>query len=344
MQGLIVFSLAFITVSLAMYILIAGQSFFIPFLIALVIAYLIIAVGEMFGKLQIAGRSMPRFMSFAAAIFLIGGAMYFVGQMVGNNVVTVMETAPIYQAKMQALIQRVFTFFEWPIPDFARKFREFDFSSILTQIVFVMTDVAGRTGMITVYVLFMLLEYHYFDQKIMAVFQTEEGKKSARKMMTKISKQMKSYIVIKTLLSTLTALLSYGVMVFVGVDFADFWAFLIFILNFIPTIGSIIATAFPCLLTLIQFGTLAPFLAVTLMLVSIQFVIGNVIEPRVMGKQFNLSGLVIIIFLTLWGQIWGVIGMLLCVPLLMMLSIILSNFPKMRPIAILLSQTGKLDD
>jgi len=129
---------------------------------------------------------------------------------------------------------------------------------------------------------------------------------------------------------------------FVGVDFASFWAVLIFLLNFIPTIGSIIATAFPSVLTLVQFDTLGPFVITITILSAIQFCIGSLVEPKLMGNRLNLSPIVILLSLGLWGSIWGIPGMFLCVPITVILMIVCSYFPDTRPIAVLLSGNGKV--
>jgi predicted PurR-regulated permease PerM len=245
---------------------------------------------------------------------------------------------------METLIHWFFNKLERPVPDLSKFFSEFDMGTIVTQVVIVVKDIAGGAGIITVYVIFILMEYHFFDRKVVALFQTEAGKESARQILKKIGSQIQSYLRIKTLISLVTALAAYLIMRLVGVDFAEFWAFCIFFLNYIPTIGSIIATIFPCLLTLLQFDSLWPFAIVTTSLVSIQFIIGNIIEPRIMGSHFNLSGLVILLSLMVAQEMWGVVGMLLSVPLLMIIMIILSNFPATRPISILLSQTGELEE
>ncbi len=129
----------------------------------------------------------------------------------------------------------------------------------------------------------------------------------------------------------------------VGLDFAEFWALLIFFLNYIPNIGAIVATAFPSLLALIQFQNWLPFIIITSALTTIQFIVGNLIEPRYLGKSLNLSPLVMLIALAVWGAIWGVIGMFLAVPITVMMIIIFAHFEKTRGLAILLSQDGLIN-
>ena len=127
-----------------------------------------------------------------------------------------------------------------------------------------------------------------------------------------------------------------------GVDYAVFWSFLIFLLNFIPTIGSLIATTFPAILAFIQFGDFKPVLTVIILIGIVQFLIGNILEPRIMGRSLNLSALVVLLSLALWGTLWGVVGMFLCVPITVTLMIIFSNFEKTLPFAIMLSANGNV--
>jgi predicted PurR-regulated permease PerM len=155
-----------------------------------------------------------------------------------------------------------------------------------------------------------------------------------------MGRDIQSYILIMTFVSTLTAILSYGVMVAVGLEHAAFWAFLIFILNFIPTIGSIIGTALPSLYGLLQFGDFKPFLILLAAIGVIQFLIGNILQPRLSAKTLNLSQFVVILSLFVWGAMWGIVGMFLAVPITAILMIVFANFPSTRVLAAALSESG----
>ena len=146
----------------------------------------------------------------------------------------------------------------------------------------------------------------------------------------------------KTVVSLLTAIVSYVVLVFVGVDFAAIWALLVFFLNFIPTIGSIIGAVFPSLLALVQFDTLTPFLIVAIGLGGTQFIIGNIIEPAYMGRSLNLSSFMILLALSFWGLVWGLAGMFLAVPMMVMTGIVCAQFDGLRWVSVILSTDGKL--
>ncbi|MDP5038852.1 MAG: AI-2E family transporter, partial [Candidatus Gracilibacteria bacterium] len=162
-------------------------------------------------------------------------------------------------------------------------------------------------------------------------------------MLGRIKKNIKTYFLIKAFVSFLTAVLSYIVMKIFGLDFALFWSMLIFFLNFIPNIGSIIAVFFPIVLSLIQYDTIYPFIFISAFLVGIQVLIGNIVEPKFMGNKLNLSPLVILISLGFWASIWGIVGMMLCVPLMVIINIILAQFESTRGLAILMSKNGEIE-
>jgi len=157
-----------------------------------------------------------------------------------------------------------------------------------------------------------------------------------------IKKDIKTYFVIKTLISLATGITSYIIFISFGVDFALFWAFLIFLLNYIPTIGSIIAVIFPVIFSLLQFESWTITIFLGIFLTGTQMFYGNFLEPKLQGNRLNLSPLIIIFSLLFWGQIWGVVGMLLCVPIMVMINIVLAHIPATRPIAILLSEQGNV--
>jgi predicted PurR-regulated permease PerM len=227
-------------------------------------------------------------------------------------------------------------------PNIKEIFAQINLSSYLQNIGGTVRSLVSRTGIIILYLIFLLLEQRTFTAKMHGLVRDPDRLEEVLGLMEKIRSDIRSYIGIKVLTSAATALLSYAVLSFVGVDFASFWAVLIFFLNFIPTIGSIVATAFPSVLALVQFDTLGPFVITASVLTGLQFCIGSLLEPRLMGNRLNLSPIVILLSLGLWGSIWGIPGMFLCVPITVIMVIIFSYFPETRPAAILLSGTGEL--
>ena len=187
-----------------------------------------------------------------------------------------------------------------------------------------------------------MLEQGTFKRKIKAIFPEQENRNSIMSILSHAQDDIQTYLWIKTVTSTLTGLISYFVLLAAGVDFAAFWAFTIFLLNFIPTIGSIVATLCPALLALIQFDTVSQFFIVLIGVGFIQLMVGNFLEPKLMGNTLNVSPFVVMMSLTLWGSIWGIAGMFLSVPITVVMLIVFAHFKNTRYIAILLSGDGDL--
>ena len=197
--------------------------------------------------------------------------------------------------------------------------------------------------LVGIYTGFLFAEQKVMDSKLEALAGNPEKAIRLRAILGEIGSSVQGYIWMKTLISLVTGLLSYVVLRLVGVDFAAVFALLIFLLNFIPNIGSILGVLLPALLTLVQFDTLTPFLVITLGLGAVQFLIGNLVEPALMGKSLNLSSLMIILSLTFWGMLWGIPGMFLSVPIMVMFAIVCARFESLRSIAVMLSADGQIN-
>jgi len=338
------FTLSTILFSLILLLLYFGSALLIPFFVSIVIWYLIISFVEGIKNIPAIGRFIPSWIAFTIAIATSFALIWFVVTIVTNNISDLFTVAPKYQARLIQLQDQVIEILKiQDPPSFDQVFEKFNMMTLLSSAAGIMADLGRNLIIILIYVLFILFEYHLFDHKLQFLMKDEKKLEKARKIIDNITRQIRSYLKIKTLMGLLTAGTSYVVMTLIGVDFAEFWALLIFFFNYIPNIGSIFATVLPSLLALVQFDNIGPFLVIAICLTSIQFAIGNILEPRLMGKSFNLSPLAIILSLAIWGYIWGIVGMLLCVPIMVITSIIFANFPGTRPIAILLSQTGDVE-
>jgi predicted PurR-regulated permease PerM len=198
----------------------------------------------------------------------------------------------------------------------------------------------GKALLIIVYTLFLLLEEPYFSQKIKAIYSKRSNYDEVYSILNNIDHSIGRYISIKTLTSLLTGFVSYFILLFIGIDTPMFWAFLMFLMNFIPTIGSLIATIFPTIFAMLQYGELMPGVWVLVSIGAVQLIIGNYIDPKLTGDTLNVSPLVVILGLSFWGAIWGIIGMILSVPISVMLITIFSHIPATRSISVLLSKNG----
>jgi predicted PurR-regulated permease PerM len=141
----------------------------------------------------------------------------------------------------------------------------------------------------------------------------------------KITAQIQRYIILKIAINLSAGLIVWVFLSIFGVDFPVIWGLFTFILNFIPTIGSALALILPVTMALIQFGTLTSAAIVALVLVAVQTLFFNLLEPNLIGKRLNLNPLLILMSVLIWGYIWGIVGMLLSVPLTAIIKIIISN-------------------
>jgi len=278
-----------------------------------------------------------------AALITMGAFAGFLVDLIQSNATQVMAAAPSYKPRIQQLVDSVASLFGVQQPPSIRQMiASLDFGPWVSRFATALTSLIGNIGLILIYVLFLLMEQNTFAYKVKALFPDTERRQQVQGMLQQMNKEIQSYLGIKTLISVVTGLLSYMVLLLVGVDYAAFWGVTIFLLNYIPTIGSIVATVFPAVLALIQFDTVTPFLIVVVGLTTIQFLIGSLLEPRMMGNTLNLSPLAVLLLLALWGSVWGVVGMFLSVPLSVIALIVLSHIESTRPIAIFLSSSGEL--
>ena len=336
--------MALIMVFLIFYLLHIGQALLLPLVISGAVVYLINILAHTICLFRVRNFSIPHSIAMIFAIAVILTSLGLIVQLITVNIASVIDLAPYYQKNMLSLIEKSYRFFGIEeAPNIQQILGSIDFASYLQDLSGTVRSLVSRTGIIFVYLIFLLIEQRTFSNKIQALVNDPKHLEDVFGMIERIRSDIRTYIGIKVLTSTATALLSYLVLNLVGVDFASFWAVLIFLLNFIPTIGSIIATAFPSILTLVQFDTLRPFIITASVLTAIQFCIGSLLEPRLMGSRLNLSPIVILLSLGLWGSIWGIPGMFLCVPITVIIVIICSYFPSTRPVAILLSGNGELN-
>jgi predicted PurR-regulated permease PerM len=219
---------------------------------------------------------------------------------------------------------------------------DFNFGALLSSIINSLTDIVSSTLMIVFYSIFLFIEETNFEGKLKKIFIDKAQYEQAYSLINKIEISVAKYLGLKTLVSFITGILSFAILAFIGIDSPLFWAFLIFIFNFIPTVGSLIGTLFPACFCLMQFGELLPFALVLILVGLVQLIVGNLLEPKLMGNSMNISPLVAIISLSIWGAIWGINGMILSVPITVILIIVFSHFPKTRSIAILLSEKGNI--
>ena len=207
-------------------------------------------------------------------------------------------------------------------------------ASVSSKFISVLSDAL----LVFLYLMFIILERQTILPKLLAALPRGKVQR-ATQMVERMNKQTSKYLFMKVIISLATGIMFYFASVITQLDFALVWGVLAVILNFIPTIGSIVCTAGTIIMAIIQFAPdWGNIVLVAVLMISIEMVIGNIIDPRMQGMQLNISPLVILISLAIWGYVWGLPGMFLSVPLTSMMQIICANVPSLRPIAIMLSE------
>jgi len=336
---------AVVVIAFIIALLVIGKPFLVPLILAIVIWYVIISINQWLRIPAFVRARVPNSLSLLISSILIIGVLVLLGNLVAQNIEMMRTNAPIYRVNIQQQLQRILEHLglekQYDLSNIAHEFNLNDYTGRLINSI---TALAQQFVLILIYVVFLLFEQHTFPRKIAALNWSKDRKAHLKRVLTQANSATKTYLAVKTGASILTAVLSFVVLYFIGVDFPVFWSFLIFLLNFIPTVGSMVATFFPTVVALVQFDTLGPFFAVMIIITGLQFLIGSFLEPRLLGNSLNISPFVIVLSLVLWGLIWGVVGMLLCVPLTVIIIIVLAQFPNTRAVAILLSRNGKMGE
>ncbi len=325
------------------FILISGQAILVPFILGLLLWFIGKALETNLDKISLIKNKFPNWLKHILSFGIILIVLIFITDILTSNINSLAQSFEKYEPNFDALISQIDG---WLGVDTKTALKNYsgnlDFGNILQLLFSSISDIISNGFMILLYAVFILLEDASFKPKLKSIFVGKENEEKVDGILEKISTSISSYFGLKTLLSLITGTLSYIALRIIGVDAPEFWAFLIFILNFIPTIGSLIATIFPAIFCLFQFGILTPSLLVLGIVGTIQVVVGNFLEPKIMGSSMNISPLVTILSLSIWGAIWGIIGMILSVPITVVTIIIFSQFEKTKPVAIMLSEKGEI--
>lgn len=334
-----------LTLICAVVILIYTEALLIPVIMALIIWFLIKGIRKTIARIRFVREKFPIWLQSTMAFLIINLIVVVLIDMLVVNMEALSQSIQLYEANIQNTVEKLNSSFGIELVSKMDNFMEgFEFTGLVSSLINVATAFFGDAFLIPLYVLFLLIEEKVFAHKLHAIYKDEQKFNKARAILDKIDKSISQYLTLKTLVSLLTGFLSYLALVVIGIDAPVFWAILIFIMNFIPTIGSLIATLFPAGFALLQFGEFGPFFYVLGAVGTVQVIVGNIIEPKLMGNSLNISSFVVMIALAAWGSIWGIMGMVLSVPITVMMIIIFSEVPSTQFIAIMLSEKGDLHE
>lgn len=322
----------------------AGAGFLIPLTLALLVFVLVTAVSDRVTILRPGGVALPPWLGYLIGASAVLSGLFAVMFVLGNQATQFARALPQYETQLDSALTRIAGLLGTDLVDFIRvNFIEIDMSRLAVSALGEARSFLSTFLLICLYVGFMIAERPMLSGKIAMATRDDRLRRDIDAITAAISISLQRYVGVKTFVSTLTSLISYAVFHALGLEFAETWAVLTFALNFIPSIGSVLAVILPALVALLQFDTLVPFLIIVLGCGGLQFLIGNFLDPALTGRSLNISTLMVILALTFWTAVWGILGAFLSVPLTVCLLIIFSQIPATRPLAILASKDGHLD-
>lgn len=344
--GVIVTAVVIMTIILSALALKALGTILRPLVIAVFLYYLFNPLVSHFAR-----RRVPRIVSYAVLLAVFSFIILGMGKLVAKDFRGFYGNMPTYEAKLVEVFRNFLDDFrrtrygfligpdtendvlviQSAVQKFVMALLDFFYGTSVTY--------AGNIIAILVFFIFLVIEAQTLDGRLKKAF----GKENAEKLdvvLNNINTSIYKYLMVKTLISLMTALCAGLILSLFDIEFRTLWTILTFVLNFIPYIGSIIATVLPLLLALVQLG-LSQTLLLLLFLWLNQLWWGSILDPKLAGSTLNLSPIVIILLMGVWGYIWGAVGVVVAVPITVSIKLVLLNFETTRPLAFLISSSDK---
>lgn len=335
--GATALSLGILAVIAIGFVLKAAQGVVVPLLIAWLLSYLLApAVNFLVRRLR-----FPAPLAVTCVVILLLLASWGTGIIIQQRLLAFAKAFPEYEQRLANLLAQYGRQFDLP----AFVLKDADWAAQLGPLVlqtsrFFISFISNAV-LVLIFLVFMLLAKPYANDKLRAAFSPDRAD-AIIAISSAISRQIGAYLGALFVISLVTGLCVWGALAALGVEFAFTWGLLAFVLNFIPTLGSIVASIPPVLMALVQHAPdFWPAVGVALVLLVIQNVLGNFIAPKVYGDRLNLSPVVVLLFLVFWGWLWGIVGALLAVPIAAAIQIALAQIPALAPLAVLMGSGKK---
>lgn len=340
MQG---WALAILAFAALVGLLVAGRLILMSLILAAIVFSLTLGVIERISRLRVGRYGLPAWVAYTIAFVLISAglisAAIFVASQINGFIVSMIGYSEVASRAFAQL-------FDWMgegrSAEILGAIRAINISSYLWALAAQGSTLLSLAITTSMFVGFLFAEQFHFRPKLRALFATEGEAERAGLMIAGIIARINRYLLVKTAVSILVGLLVYVAMRGFGLQFAVMVAMLTFILNYIPNLGTLVASALAILAAFIQQPGWEVMVAFSGIVATIQFLTGNILEPTLQGRSLALSTFGIVVALTFWGAVWGVLGMFLAVPINVALLVICANVAALRPVAVLLSRDGDL--
>ncbi len=323
--------------------LIVGKELLIPFVFAILVWLLMRKIRDVLDYIPLVKKYVPLWIKTLLSSAFFISVFIVLGKMIETNILELISSVPSDSVHYEKLIEEWQQYIPVALDDLKNNadLNE-SIRAYLSSIFNSLTTVVGNLFLILLYVLFILLEESSFKLKLYKLFPKYSHYERSKLIFDNIERSVSNYIGLKSLLALISAVVCGVVLLIFGVHAPVFWALMIFVLYFIPTIGMLISTALPALFTFIITADGYYALSIFLTIGFIQAIVNNILETKLMSNSMNVSPLVTIFALVFWGAIWGLTGMFLSVPITVILVLVFAHFPATRSVAILLSEKGEI--
>lgn len=333
------------SVALIIWMLYNGRVVLMPLAFAIVLAFVLWTAVDWLGRVP-GVESTPIWVRHIVVLAIATIALLSLFFQLRLNVEVLMQRLPGYQANVLALLARLDE--SLGLKDTATgglsamAAESVNVQSFARGILSAASNIGGIVALVFLYTAFLMLEYSGIVAKLRLAFPDQEAVGRFLSLGRDVNQRIGGFLAIKTLVNIVLGVVSYGALLWLGVDLAGFWAIVIGILNYVPYLGSAAGVALPSLMVLAQTGSLSLTAGSVVILSLIQFVIGAVFEPRIIGQRMNLSPLVVLLSLASWYALWGLPGAALAIPLTVIIVSLLGAVDFTRPLAVMLSNDGKV--
>ena len=326
-------ALIIIAFAVVLFLLVQARFILISLATAIILFSLTSDVINFIARQRIGPLRIPNAIASIAAMVLIATALLILTSVLLAQINTVLVTTLAYTERAPSAIASMFAWLgEDSQAAIFNAVRSVDASSYLRSAAGQASGITQATVLIILFVGFLFAERIWFDTKLESLIGDKAQALRVRKIIQSIIHRVNYYLLVKTVISGITGAMVYALALAFQLELATALGIITFVLNFIPNIGSIIATGLIALVAHVQFGEPNTTLVIFAIATCIQFLNGNVIDPMLMGRALRLSSFGIILSLAFWGAVWGVPGMFLSVPIMVMLLVVCSHWPSCAPL------------
>jgi predicted PurR-regulated permease PerM len=316
------------------------QSALLPFVVALFLSNIFRPLVRYLQR-----HHVPMPIAIFLVIVAVGAVFFAVGLVAVTSVQSLIEAIPHYEARWDNSILPALEHALRDAPtEIREQVQELKWNTLVptSSAMSIVSSGAGSvvsllSGLVLIllFMLFILASNGMFLRKVNAAYSEEQAKQLTA-IVEKVDRKVQKYLLTVSVLNLGGAIITTVILMAFGVDLALLWGLVFFLATFVPTIGSIVAIIIPICVAFLQFDSLTTPVLLTLVLISLQFIWGSGITPKLMGESLNLSPLLVLISLIFWGWVWGPWGMILSVPITSAIKIALENIEGMQTIALLM--------